>query len=280
MKAVGLGTAVVRLSVGGKSASCKITVVQPVTSIGLNMRSLSLEALDTFQLVATVKPNDAYDARVAWSSSDESVATVDDTGLVTAVAGGQAIITVEALDGSGVKTTITVNVAGGGILAQSVEELESAHPYALSFDQFWQYRIDGAEKLFVTFDDRTEIEEGFDFLYVLDGQKKELGKYTGTALAGKTIEVPGDTVRIRLVTDDAGDAWGFKVTAVETVAAPVAGDADGDGTVSVTDVQLIFRYASGEETVVAEGVELDLNGDGQVNNKDAILLFRRATGGK
>ncbi len=276
VKAVGLGTATVKLSVGDKSASCKITVVQPVTSIGLNMRSVTLEALDTFQLIATVKPTDAYDTSLKWSSSDESVFTVDQTGLITGIGKGEATVTVEALDGSGVKNSIRVVVNSNGVLAHTVGELESPHNYALNCSDFWQYTLEGASGLFVTFDERTNIEDGFDFLYIYDGARNEIGKYTGTELAGQTVEVPGDTVRLRLVSDDAGTEWGFKVSSVEAAGTP--GDADGDGEVNVTDVQLVFRYASGDTEAVAEGASLDMNSDGNVNNRDAIILYRKLMG--
>jgi hypothetical protein len=278
LKAVGLGTATVKLTVGDKSASCKVTVVQPVTSIGLDWRSVTVGALDTFQLKATVYPADAYDPSIRWSSSDESVFTVDQTGLITGVGKGEATVTVEALDGSGVKASIAVHVNSSGLLAQTVDELESAHNYELNSDFFWQYTLEGASGLLVSFDERTNIEDGFDFLYLYDGERNELGKYTGTELAGQTVAVPGDTVRIRLVSDDAGTEWGFKVTAVEAAeTGPQPGDADGDGQRSMADVKLILQYAVGDTEAVAEGAVLDLNEDGKVNSRDAIILFRRLT---
>lgn len=56
-----MGTATIKVSVGKASASCKVTVLQPVTSISLNRSSLKMEAMDTFQLQATVYPSNAAD---------------------------------------------------------------------------------------------------------------------------------------------------------------------------------------------------------------------------
>ena len=85
----------------------------PVASIGLSETSYSMYPTDTLQLTATVNPSNATNADVVWSSNNEAVATVSETGLVTAVAVGGATITATAADGSNVYGTcaITVNAA-------------------------------------------------------------------------------------------------------------------------------------------------------------------------
>lgn len=85
VKAVNNGSTVIKVTVGSVSASCKVTVVQPVTGISLNRTSLTLEALGTFQLTVRITPANAEDPRVRWSSSAPEIAAVSDTGLVTAL---------------------------------------------------------------------------------------------------------------------------------------------------------------------------------------------------
>ena len=68
------------------------------TSIRLNYITLDLEPDVSFKLSATVLPNDAENKNVIWTSSDESVATVDQTGNVTGVAEGTATITATTED--------------------------------------------------------------------------------------------------------------------------------------------------------------------------------------
>ena len=95
-----VGTATITAKAGDKSATCEITVVAtPVTSVTLNKTSASVKAGETVTLTATVKPDDATDKTVTWSTSDASVATVND-GVVTAKKVGTATITAKAGDKS------------------------------------------------------------------------------------------------------------------------------------------------------------------------------------
>ena len=214
VKAVGVGTATIKVVVGDVSASCKVTVLQPVTGINLNKSSLTMDALGTFQMTASVYPGGANDKRITWNSSDRAIASVDENGLVTALKKGTATITAAAMDGSGVKSTCKVTVSNTAYVCTDPAQLESPHNYDNSCTDVWSYRLDGASSLNVTFDARTEMEDCFDYLYILDGSGKEVGKYTGKELAGKTVSVPGDTVQIRMASDKGNNAWGFKVTSV------------------------------------------------------------------
>ncbi len=81
-----------------------------VTNITLNKTSVSLNKGETAELSAAVEPTDAADKSVTWSSSDESVATVDENGHVTAINGGEAVITVSSKDGGNVSATCNVTV--------------------------------------------------------------------------------------------------------------------------------------------------------------------------
>ena len=110
--AVADGTATVTVTTrdGGFTASCEVTVIQPVTGVRLEPSHLSLYVGCTpATLTATVLPAGASDKTVAWSSSDPSVADVDENGSVTAVGEGSAKITVTTRDG-GFTASCTVNV--------------------------------------------------------------------------------------------------------------------------------------------------------------------------
>ncbi len=72
----------------------------PSSGIILDRNKLNLEVGGTFRLEATVIPYNAKNKQVTWSSSDTSVATVDNNGLVTVVGEGMAVITATTVEGN------------------------------------------------------------------------------------------------------------------------------------------------------------------------------------
>lgn len=98
--AVGGGSAMITATAGGKSATCAVTVTVPVTGVTLNKTSTSIYVGSTETLTETVAPANASNKDVTWSSSNETVATVDANGTVTAKAAGTAKITVRTVDGN------------------------------------------------------------------------------------------------------------------------------------------------------------------------------------
>ena len=311
VKAVGVGTATIKVSVGKASASCKVTVLQPVTSISLNRSSLTMEATDTFQLQASVYPSNAADQRVQWTSSDPAVASVDENGLVTALKKGTATVTAAALDGSGVTRTCQVTVSNTAYICTQPEQMESPHDYPGSCTDVWLYTSPGAQKLYVTFDERTCMEDGFDYLYIYDGNGQQVGKYTGTELAGTTVTVPGDTVKIQINSDGSGSEWGFKVTGIRAEASavvvnPIGGDnaptcrVDGQTLTVTCDRACVAAYKDADGSYVRltptanangsysytlpEGVSEvtvavrgDLDGDGRLTAKEARRVMTAVT---
>ena len=96
-------------------AISKLEPVQ-VTDVELDITQKALNVGDTFTLTATVKPDNATDKSVTWSSSNTSVATVDENGVVTAVSEGTATITATASNGVEASCTVTVKQKGDSIL--------------------------------------------------------------------------------------------------------------------------------------------------------------------
>ena len=86
------------------------TYVVPVTGVSLDESSITLDVGGNQTLTATVTPEDATNKKVRWSSDNEAVATVSEDGVVTAVAGGTAVITATTHDGFFTAScTVTVN---------------------------------------------------------------------------------------------------------------------------------------------------------------------------
>lgn len=105
------GTQTVTVSYGGKTATYDITVnTVPVAGITLNQSEQTLHVGETLQLMATIQPENATNKEYSWSTSDESIATVDENGLVTAVAEGSASITATADGDETITATCNITV--------------------------------------------------------------------------------------------------------------------------------------------------------------------------
>lgn len=85
--------------------------VYDVDSEALDKPELELSVGGTATLTATCTPDTAEDLTVSWKSSDESIATVDSSGVVTAVAAGTATITATSNDEPNISAACTVTVA-------------------------------------------------------------------------------------------------------------------------------------------------------------------------
>lgn len=90
--------------------------------------------------------------------------------------------------------------------------VESAHPYNYDSDESWTIYKKNATRIAVVFSDSTETEADCDYIYLYDKNGEEIGKYSGTELAGKKITVLGDTVKIRLVSDEGYTLFGFSLS--------------------------------------------------------------------
>ena len=141
MRAEGSGTCICAIKVtrpGGDTPSEPISV----ESVTLDVTSAVMDINDTKQLTATVTPSNATDKTVTWTSSDAAVATVSESGLVTAVGQGSATITATSnMDNTKKATcTVTVNPPAAPIEVESISLKASTTIY-----------IGGTETLSVTY---------------------------------------------------------------------------------------------------------------------------------
>ena len=113
--AVNKGIATITVSTSnGKSDYCVVTVKDPtvyVVSIKLSASSIQLRSGEEQQLIATIRPSSATNKTLVWSSSNESVATVDQNGVVRGIKAGNAVITATTCDGSNISATCAVIVS-------------------------------------------------------------------------------------------------------------------------------------------------------------------------
>lgn len=115
--AVAAGTTVITAtSTDGtnKSASCTVTVGEvsnvPVTGVKVSPPEVTLDVGGSQQLEWTVEPSNATNKKLIFKSSDDSVATVSNTGYITAVKNGNAVITVTSDDNNTIYAFCKVKV--------------------------------------------------------------------------------------------------------------------------------------------------------------------------
>ena len=100
------------------------------------------------------------------------------------------------------------------VICTKAEDMQSAHPYGNNEDTTYFYKSEGASSISITFSEDTFFEEDCDYLVIIDFEGNET-RYTGDELRGKTITVNGDSVKLKLVSDNSGAEYGFRVTKIE-----------------------------------------------------------------
>ena len=85
---------------GGIEAVASVTVATPVTGLTINPQSKEINIGSTAIFTASISPSNATDTTVTWTSSNETIATIDQSGIVTALTVGETTITAVTTDGS------------------------------------------------------------------------------------------------------------------------------------------------------------------------------------
>lgn len=146
------GTADITVRCGDKSDVCRVSVkIIPVESITLSKTSVTLVEGEICQLTATVNPSDATYKDVVWASDNESVATVDASGTVTAVAGGEAVI----------------KAACGDVFAECIVTVETLAEVKPDWEMYEFFDVQGYGQGVV-------VEVGTGYIKVLSAQKASL----------------------------------------------------------------------------------------------------------
>jgi uncharacterized protein YjdB len=115
--AISVGEAIITATAqdgSDQSGSAPITVTPPilVTGIVVSIANSNIIKGSTTQATATIEPPNANNLTVEWESSDEAVATISSTGLITAVGPGTTVIKATAQDGSDIVGTANLTVRG------------------------------------------------------------------------------------------------------------------------------------------------------------------------
>ncbi|MBR6089203.1 MAG: Ig-like domain-containing protein [Anaerolineaceae bacterium] len=125
LTALSVGTADITCTAtdgSGVSAVSKVTVIQMVNNILFPNLYGSQEMLlgETRTFEPTISPEDATNKKISWSSSDSTIASVNESGKVTAKGSGRAVITCTAEDGSGKTAAVNIFIPSIGFNEKKV----------------------------------------------------------------------------------------------------------------------------------------------------------------
>ena len=280
------------------------------TSIAVSQPQMSLLVRGTSQLVAIVLPDSTTNKRVIWASNDPTVAIVDATGMVTAVAPGSATITATTTDGSNLSALCTVTVNEDITDFDnylSMSDTTAFHNEAIVIP----VRLTNTQEIFAF---QTDFYLPEDFTIVTDEDDEYIitpssrltsdhilmtSDYTsGTIrvicytpnslpISGNdgdlfyvTVMVPNDaegdyTIRLQnvlLTTTNFNEVAAPNVESVVHVNTYMPGDANNSHTVNVTDIVVAAQYVLGLNPSPFIFEAADMNGDGNVTVTDIMLI--------
>lgn len=295
----------------GVSAQCEVTV-NPVLISGITLNQTEAEMVvgEKLNLTATIAPDNATDKSVTWSSTNETVAVVDESGQVTAVGSGTCQIKATANDGSGKTASCLVTVeknnkltvtdmtqcsGGQGVLNVLLSDEETVMGF--QFDLELPTGVTVAEKdgnLLAQLTGNAVNTHSISSSKVSDGLYRFVVTPQGSrAISNETGD--GMTIAINVADDVAVGSYTMTIkdiemtvkkagnvyedihpknsTATLTVTEAVMGDVNGDGRVSVTDVISMNSYILEEEPAQFIRKVADLNGDGKVTITDMVQVI-------
>lgn len=164
VKAISAGSAIIKASVGAKSATCTVTVTDPsqatvsVKSIKLTPSPMSLAVGESKTIAAKIEPANATSTALTWSSNKPQVATVNN-GVVTGVKDGTAVITAKSTNN--VSQTCIVTVGNGGeeetvLNVKKINSLEDRTDFIMGMDASAVPSLEAAGVTYKNFDGETE----------------------------------------------------------------------------------------------------------------------------
>ena len=190
------GTATVTATAEGKSGTCAVTVKAKaigVTEVTLDKTELTLTEGETETLTATVRPDNANNRKVTWSSDKTEVATVDGAGRVTAVKAGEAVVTVTTEDGGRTATcAVTVKAKTVSVTEVTLDRAELTLTEGETETLTATVKPDNADNRKVTWSsDKTEIA-------TVGGDGRVTAVKAGEAVVTVTTEDGGKTATCKV----------------------------------------------------------------------------------
>ncbi|MDR3845251.1 GLUG motif-containing protein [Hallella sp.] len=283
-----------------------MTVYGLVTSVTLDQKTLTLKKGQTATLKATVKPDDATNKTVAWSSSDTSIATVKD-GVVRGVGNGKATIIATSTDGTNLSDSAIVTVyapVNDTIVLKDTTTLKNKtimYPVYLNNEdpvcsfQLDVYLPDGIDiaknskgKYDIQFAGRQEDTHSITSNKISTGAVRviafSIANDNFSGKSGALVNIPitiGDVAKgdynisIRnIVLADASEKEYYcqDANGVIHVNDVIMGDANSDGKVSLADVNSTVNYIAEKPSENFYFAAADMNNNGIINVSDVNAI--------
>ena len=183
----------------------KIESKTNVTAIKVDQTNIRMTENSTRTVTATLEPEDVQNKKIIWTTNNADVATVDENGTITAVAKGKAVITVCSDENREITASINVTV-------QEILQTE-------------EYKLDTEKKILKAIPENTTVK------MLLENVQIGSDKYSFTDATGKEInedDLVGTGSTLKINEEE------FKLI--------VAGDVNGDGKISATDLSKLKRH--------------------------------------
>ena len=296
----GIGTSTITcMASNGVFAQCEVTV-NPVQVSGITLNESEAEMVvgEKLSLTAAIAPDNATDKSMSWSSTNEAVAVVSESGQVTAVGSGTCQIKATANDGSGKTASCLVTVeknnkltvtdmtqcsGGQGMLNVLLSDEETIMGF--QFDLEVPAGVTVAEKDNTHSISSSKVSDGLYRFVVTPQGSRAISQASGDGMT-ITVNVADEvatgnymmTIKdIEMTVKKTGNVYEDihpkNSTATLTVTEAVMGDVNGDGRVSVTDVISMNSYILEEEPAQFIRKVADLNGDGKVTITDMVQVI-------
>lgn len=252
----GKATITVRAIANGVQSSIEIEVYSKVTGIELNVESLTLQEGESYQILANIEPDDANNKNIKYISNNNDIASVNDTGQITAIKTGSANIKVYSEEDENINKIININV------------IEKISEEDLSFGP--NIRVEGNEITGLDEDDRT-VEKLLENIIISDKYVIKIIDKNGKNLQGQDLVGTGSKVQIFV--NNPLDTQEVLICEYSII---VYGDIDGNGKINSVDLLKLQRHILGIEEIdfIAQKAG-NINKNGKNPTSLDLLLIQR-----
>lgn len=220
--------------------------------VSLDKTELSMYQGNSILLNATITPANLADSELAWASSDSSIATVDDKGIVTAIGYGEVTITATVID-TNETASCTINV-----------HKDSSNSIILNSNSKLNYDALGYLRRIAINTKSSDVSKEFDN----KAASLKFFNISGTEIGADSNVGTGTQIKLYN---------GGNVSDTKTIV--ITGDLTGDGIINNRDAVFAARVVVKKQNASEpQELAMDVNGDGKINNRDVAMIARYLVG--